>query len=150
MNINELFERREDAELRRTVYIKAPNKIGSIQNIEHYERAALDGIRDAENTIKILQEYRQALFNRYQEIYTTNYKLILKIRRSVHYYNNLKKYTVSIVKRFDGNGVDDEEILREIYDGKERHKAIKRFEALKKEYPNIEFEIDITKKSWEK
>lgn len=150
MSINELFVRREDAELRRTVYIKAPNKIGSIQHIEHYERAALDGIRDAKNTIKILQEYRQALFNRYQEIYATNYKLFLRLHRSVHYYNNQKKYTVSIVKRFDGNGVDDEEILREIYDGKERHKAIKRFEALKKEYPNIEFEIDITKKSWEK
>lgn len=149
MSVNELFERREDAEVRRTVYIKAPNKIGSIKNIEHYERAALDGIRDAENTIKILQEYRQALFNRYQEIYSTNYKLFLRIHRSVHYYNNLKKYTVSIVKRFDGNGVEDEEVLREIYDGKERHKALKRFEALKKEFPNIEFEIDITKKSWE-
>lgn len=150
MNINELFTRREDAELRRTVYIKAPDKIGSIQHIEHYERAALDGIRDAENTIKILQEYRQALFNRYQEIYTTNYKLILKIRRSVHYYKNLKKYTVSIVKRFAGNGVEDEEILHEIYNGQERHKALKRFEALKKEYPNIDFEIDIEKKSWER
>ena len=41
-------------------------------------------------------------------------------------------------------------VLSEEYDGKERHKALKRFEELKKQYPNIETEIDIAKGKWEK
>ena len=80
----------------------------------------------------------------------TNYKLCLRLERFITYYDNLKKYIITIAKRFDGNNMADEEILRETYDGKERHKALKRFEALKKEYPNIETEIDIEKKRWER
>lgn len=100
--------------------------------------------------IKTLKEYRAALYERYQVVSATNYTLFLKLERRVHYNNNSKSYVITIVKRFEGNNVSDSEILRESYEGKERHKALKRFEALKKEYPNIENEIDIEKKQWER
>ena len=149
MSLADLFTHRPEAELRRFIYIKKPEAINSIKDIEHYNGRASQAITEAENTIKLLKEYQQALYTRYQEIIGTNYKLFLKLERRVHY-NNSKSYVITIVKRFDGNNVADEEILREVFEGKERHKALKRFEALKKEYPNIENEIDIAKKQWER
>lgn len=140
----------EDAELSIRLYIKKPEKIDSIKDIKYYENKAVQEIAEAEELIKTLQEYRQALYNRYQEMSNTNYKLRLRLERFVSYFDNLKKYIITIAKRFDGNNMADEEILRETYEGKERHKALKRLEALKKEYPNIETEIDIEKKRWER
>lgn len=140
----------EDAELSIRFYIKKPEKIDSIKDIKYYENKAVQEIAEAEELIKTLQEYRQALYTRYQEMSKTNYRLCLRLERFVSYYDNLKKYIITIAKRFDGNNMADEEILRETYEGKERHKALKRLEALKKEYPNIETEIDIEKKRWER
>jgi hypothetical protein len=72
------------------------------------------------------------------------------MERRVSYYDKAKTYIITIAKRFDGNNVADEIILKESFEGKERHKAFKRFEALKKEYPNIEHDTDIEKKKWER
>lgn len=149
MSYQDLFTHRPEAELRRFIYIKKPEAIGSIKDIEYYENRARQAIAECEEMIKTLQEYRQALYERYTVVSATNYTLFLKLERRVHY-NNSKSYVITIVKRFEGNNVDDAEILRESYEGKERHKALKRFEALKKEYPNIENEIDIEKKHWER
>ena len=149
MSYQELFNHRDEAELRRFIYLKKPEAIKSIKDIEYYESRARQAIAEAESLIKTLGEYRQALFERYQTVTATNYTLFLKLERHVHY-NNPKTYVITIVKRFDGNNVADEETLREVYDGKERHKALKRFEELKKQYPNIENEMDIAKKHWER
>lgn len=149
MSFTDLFNHREDAELRRFIYVKKPEAIKSLKDIEHYNSNAQQAIAEMESTIKLLKEYQQALYTRYQEISQTNYKLLLFLERRVHY-NNSKSYYVTISKRFDGNNVADEEILREVFEGKERHKALKRFEALKKEYPNIEHDTDIEKKHWER
>ena len=46
--------------------------------------------------------------------------------------------------------VAPEELFHERFEGKERHTALKRFEVLKKEYPNAEIIKDIEKKHWEK
>ena len=149
MSYQDLFNHRPEAELRRFIYIKKPEAIGSIKDIEYYEGRARQAIAECEEMIKTLQEYRAALYERYQVVSATNYTLFLKLERRVHY-NNSKSSVITIVKRFEGNNVSDAEILRESYEGKERHKALKRFEALKKEYPNIENEIDIEKKQWER
>lgn len=149
MSYKDLFTHRAEAEIRRFIYIKKPEAIDSIKDIEYYNGRAAQAIAEAEEHIKLMKEYQQALYARYQEIYSTNYKLFLKIERRVKY-DNSKSYAITICKRFDGNNVADEEILREVFEGKERHKALKRFEALKKEYPNIENETDIEKKKWER
>lgn len=150
MSFKDLFTHKSDAEIRHWIYIKKPETIGSLKDIEYYSGRAAQGIAEAESIIATLKEYQQALCTRYQEIAATNYKLLLSLERHISRYDNTKDYTVTIVKRFEGNNVKDETILKENYAGKERHKAIKRFEALKKEYPNIETEIDIEKKFWEK
>ena len=47
----------------------------------------------------------------------------------------------------DGSRVKE---LNEFYPGKERRKAISRFEELKKQFPGIESVVDIDKRQWEK
>lgn len=149
MSIQDLFTHRPEAEIRHYIHLKKPEAVSSIKDLEYYSGRAAQAIAEAEQTIALMQEYQQALYERYQVIYSTNYHLHLHIERRLHY-NNTKSYHVTIVKRFDGNNVADEEILRETFEGKERHKALKRYEALKKEYPNIECSTDIEKRQWER
>jgi hypothetical protein len=149
MSYQDLFTHRDEAELRRFIYLKKPEAIKSIKDIEYYEYRARQAIAEAESLIETLGEYRQALYERYQTVTATNYSLFLKLERRVKY-DNSKSYVITISKRFDGNNVEDEETLREVYEGRERHAALKRFEALKKEHPNIASEMDIAKKQWER
>ena len=149
MSINDLFTHRQEAEIRHHIYLKKPQAVGGIKELEYYSGRAAQAIAQAEETIALMQEYQQALYERYQEIYSTNYHLHLHIERRLHY-NNTKSYYVTIVRRYDGNNVADDEILREVFEGKERHKALKRYEVLKKEYPNIECSMDIEKRQWER
>ena len=150
MTLDDLFSRKDQIEYRLTAHISKPETITSTKGAEYNDRNAQQAIHEAEEMIKTLKEYRQALGARYQEIISTNYSLFLFLKRELNYYTNTKKYVVTISKRFDGNNVADEEILREVYEGRDRHKALKRFEALQKEYPNIEHETDIEKRHWER
>lgn len=149
MSYKDLFTHRQDAEIRHYIYLKKPEAIGSTKDAEYYSGRASQAIAEAESTIKMLREYQQAIYTRYQEIIGTNYKLFLFLERQVKF-SGSKSYVITISKKFDGNNVADEVILRETFEGKERHRAFKRFEALKKEYPNIEHDTDIEKKHWER
>ena len=150
MKYEYLFYHKPDAEIRIYSHIRKPEAITSTKDTEYFDHRAYQTIHEAEELIKTLKEYRQELGKRYQEIITTNYSLFLFLKRELNYYTNTKKYVVTISKRFDGNNVADEEILREVYEGRDRHKALKRFEALQKQYPNIVHETDIEKKKWER
>lgn len=140
----------EDAEISFRLYIKKPEAIDSAKDVEYYNTKAAQAISEAEEQIELLKEYQKALYTRYQEIANANYRLFMHLERAVSYYDHKKTYIITIAKRFDGKNIEDEVILREKFDGKERHKALKRFEALKKEYPNIEHDTDIEKKRWER
>ena len=149
MSLQDIFAYREEAEIRRNAYIKKADAIGSIKDIEHYERNAVEAIKAYEASIETLKEYRKTLYTRYQEICSAPFKLVLFMERRIKF-DNRKSYIITISKRFTGKNIKDEEILREVFEGRERHKALARFEDLKKEYPNIENEKDIDKRSWEK
>lgn len=150
MTLESLFEFRNEAEIRRSASIKKASTIGSAKDVLFYDRHIADIITSYKEAITVLEEYRQTLCTRYQEIINAPFKYVLRLERIVHYYDKTKSYVLTVVKRFDGENIRDEELRRETYEGKERHKALKRLEALKKEYPNIETEIDIEKKRWEK
>ena len=149
MSLQDIFAYREEAEIRRNAYIKKADAIGSIKDIEHYEQNAVEAIKAYEASIETLKEYRKTLYTRYQEICSAPFKLVLFIERRIKF-DNRKSYIITVSKRFTGKNIKDEEILREVFEGRERHKALARFEALKKEYPNIENEKNIDKRSWEK
>lgn len=149
MNYQDLFRHSSDSEIHNRIYIKKPAAIGSKKDVEYYYSRAAQEIAEAESIIETLKEYQKALYERYQEITAANYTLFLFLERRVHY-DNTKSYVITISKKYDGKNIEDETVLKETYDGKERHKALKRYEALKKEYPNIQCEADIAKKHWER
>lgn len=131
-------------------YFTKAEKLDSLERILFHDRSAAEKIKDAENMIAVLKEYRQSLFERSQIITAANYHLRLTLTREVHYYDKKKYYQIEIAKIFDRKDIAPESILSERYEGTERHKAIKRYEELRKSHPGIESEMDIAKKHWEK
>ena len=131
-------------------YITRPDKINSLEQCKQADKATVNEIDDLKRLINFLQEYRIELFNRYQEIVSTNYRLRLTLKREINYYKNKKFYYIYLEKVYDREDVKPEELLQERFDGTERHKALNRFAELQKQYPNIEIIKNINKKHWEK
>ena len=149
MKLNELFNYRNEYELRRFIHIQKADTLDKLKSVEFYDGHAARTIAELREAIELLEEYRKTLYERYQEIINAPFKLVLRLERSIEY-DGSKSYIITLVKRFDGAKIADEELKRESFPGKERHKALKRFEELKKEYPTTETEIDIEKRRWEK
>lgn len=131
-------------------YITRPDKINSLEQCEQADKSTVNEIEDLKRLIDFLQEYRRELFNRYQEIVSTNYRLRLMLKREINYYKNKKFYYIYLEKVYDREDVKSEKLSQECFNGTERYKAFKRFAELQKQYPNIEIIKDVNKKHWEK
>lgn len=130
-----------------------PNKINTPADMSHYDKIAAEEIEYAEKIIENLKAYRSALFERYQEIITASYKMQLSIKRknfSRYSGRNQIAYIVTIEKIFNRSDINPQAILSETYEGRERFKALKRFDELKKQYAGIEAIKDIEKRTWER
>ena len=136
----------ESAEVRPYIYIQHPRKLSTPEEIMYRDKDAAANIQRLESIIADLKDYRQALAARYGELETMPYTRLLKLERCPHWKGNIE-YTVTITKTFP----DKTEIkeLREVYSGKDRRKAISRYEALNKQFPGIPCEMDIEKRQWE-
>ena len=139
-----------EAEIKRNIYLTSPERLNSLQKIFEKDKSVAKDIEEAEALIACLKEYRQALYDRAQEVVRANYYLRLSLEREVRYTQNRKYYHVYLRKIFCQEDIQPEEILHERFDGAKRHEAVKRFQAMKKQYPGIECQIDIKKRSWEK
>lgn len=112
------------------------------------DKRAKNEIEELEFLIRQVKEYRTALSKRYNEIQSMEYTLELSLQRKSSWRGDKKIYNISIDRIFsDGFR---ESIIKETYEGRERHKAIKRFKELQKAHPGINAIVDIEKKSWEK
>ena len=72
----------------------------------------------------------ESMFEHIQKLSSSQYSLELSLIRHKDYYGKVFYY-ITLSKIFPEIGNQD--IIQETYPGTERHKAIKRFEALKKE-----------------
>lgn len=127
------------------VYLRDPSKLTQ-DEVARQDANAARYIEEAQQLIASLQEYRQALAARYGELATALYSRRLELVREIR--NDHKLYWVRLVLRYE-DGTEIKEI-QERYTGKERHAALARFSALKKQYPGIEAVEDIAKRSWER
>lgn len=150
MTYEDLFYHKAEAEIRRYTYVKNPSTIDNTDSLKRYADEARRAIKEAEELIAFLKEYQKDLCTRYQEIVSTNYTLFLLLKRHVNIYTGAKTYEITISQRYTENNIRDVHTLREVYEGRDRHKALKRFEELKKQYPNIENAMEIEKHRWEK
>lgn len=134
----------------RFYYIRADH-VKSLDKVKYYDKKAEEDIQGLLNFAEILKEYRRTLYDRAQEFLTAGYAMQLKITRNIDCWKGNKKfYVIEVLKIIDLPNSEPVKIFEETYEGKERHTALKRFEQLKKLYPNIETITDIEKKSWEK
>lgn len=131
-------------------YYTRADCIQRIEDIQHADKKAQQDIAELLQVIELLKEYRRTLHERAQTFFGCGYSLLLKVWREVNYYYGKKFYFVEIRKTPDIQNAAPIPLLQERYEGKERHKAIARFEELKKLYPNIPTEKDINKSKWEK
>ena len=137
----------DSAEIRPYIYLVAPGKLSTAKDIEYRDKDTADNIHRLENIIEALKDYRKALAARYGELETMPYKRFLMLDRCVHWKGH-KEYIVTITRICEDKTRIQE--LREVYPGKERHKAIARYHELQKQYPGIESEMDIEKQKWER
>ena len=131
-------------------YFTRADKIETFEKAQQADKAAQDKITSLCVWIELLKEYRKTLYARAQELCAAGYTMKLTLRRRVDSWKNKRYYDITVVKIIDAPNARPVAVLSEEYDGKERHKALKRFEELKKQYPNIETEKDIEKKQWER
>ena len=137
----------DTAEVRPYIYLVDPGKLSTPEDIARRDKYAAENIAELEHIIDALKDYRKALAARYGELETMPYKRLLMLDRCVHWKGH-KEYIVSITRICEDKTRIEE--LKEVYQGKERHKAIARYQELKKQYPGVESEMDIAKQKWEK
>lgn len=132
-------------------YYTRADHVKSLDKVQYYDKEAEEDIKDLLNFAEVLKEYRRTFYDRAQEFLTADYAMQLKITRNIDRWKDNKKfYVIEVLKIFDLPNAEPVKVLEETYEGKERHTALKRFEQLKKLYPNIETIKDIDKRSWEK
>ena len=132
-------------------YFTRADCVKSLSHVQSEDKKAVNTINDLLEFVELLKQYRKTLYDRAQEFLTAGYAMQLKITRNIDCWNGNKKfYVIEILKILDLQNAEPVTVLQETYEGKERHTALKRFEQLKKLYPNIETIKNIDKRSWEK
>jgi hypothetical protein len=124
-------------------------KSTSLERLAGYDRHAQNSINYAEELIKAIKQYRLDLYNHCQTIRTAAFHLELQIRRRRGCRGGCVTYHVELLKIYEGN-LSAEYLIEERFNGKERHKALERYNELKKQYPGIPVREDTAKQAWEK
>lgn len=154
--LDELFSRygqpAEEMNERIYLYFRRADKLKTLKDIQDSDKSAQRNIAEFLEYTEALKEYRKTLYTRAQEICAASYQLQLKIQRHINgWKNGTKWYTVTLSKIYDEAAhMTPDNIIEETFEGKERFKALKRFDSLRKEYPNIEAIKDIEKYQWER
>lgn len=146
-----LFERygspTRSAEFSRSyTHLYRPDLIESVESVASYDGQAKRVIDECKQLIAQMTAYRQDLAIRYGELATMSSHEEIKLER-YRGYDCISYYLRFTTVYEDGTRC---ETASERYEGKQRHQAIARFEALKKERRSAEFIKDIDKKQWER
>lgn len=137
----------ESAETRIYIFAQQPRKLKTTDEVIYRDNNAAGDIKRLEKLIADLKDYRRALAERYGELATLPYKIILKLERCPHWKGHIE-YIITIEKTLSDGTTTNE--LREVFPGKDRRKAFSRFDELQKQRPGIETIKEIDKRPWEK
>ena len=154
--LDELFKscgsKSDEMDERIYLHFRRADKITTLESVQYYDKEAQRKMAEFLEYIEVLKEYRKTLFDRAQEMYAASYRLKLKVKRILDRWKDNKKYYIVTLSKIyeEKKGITPENIINETYEGIDRSKALKRFEALRKEYPNIEAVKEIEKSPWER
>ena len=151
MSYEDLFTRYgracDDCDERIFIYLTRPGALKTTDEVERMDARTSNYIREFEHYITLLREYRQSLAARYAELETMLYTDTLKLER-MPCMDGKKYYNISLTRTFEDGTT--QQILYESRPGKERREAFKRFEELKRQFPGIKAEQDISRRQWER
>lgn len=115
--------------------------IYNINTLKNYCEYAERDIKRAEEIIRQIRKYQLELYNHVQDVLNTSTKYVVILNRSVNYSTNKKEYRVKVEVRpivenyfINGNTIYGEYKEEELFQGLERHKAIRFAEEMAKKY----------------
>lgn len=145
-NYNSLFERYgsacSEADIKIYGYLTRPDKLDTFERIRYMDDSAARIIADCNRLVTQLVAYRQDLAKRYNELATMPSRDRLLLERVPKYNGKIVYYIRFFTDYEDGTTVNT---AYEVFEGRDRSKAIARFEALKKQRPGIDAEKRIAK-----
>lgn len=144
--LNRYGSEAESAEQRVYIYCQAPKALKTTKEVVCRDRSAEQDIKRLEKLIADLIDYRKALAERYAQLETMTYTDRLEIERYPG--GSGVKFYIRIVRSYEDG--TKENVLHETYTGKDRRKALERFEELKNQHPGMEAVKDIERRSWER
>lgn len=127
--------------------MRNPNDIHTVKELKYWDEHAQRDEAELLEAIEKIKEYRMMIYRRVNLIETAPYKMRLTCIREKRYSGKVYYY-VTLSKIVEGVGETEKQ--RDIYTGKERHIAIKRYKELFKQHPGIETEFDIEHGKWER
>lgn len=130
-------------------YISNPQGFNKLSDCTWADGMARRDIADLEGVIKKLKDYRVQVAERAALLETAPYTLRLSIIRRKSWSTDRVIYTITISRVYIDETINPLDVLHETYPGKERHKALARFNELKKQYAGIDTVVDIANGKWE-
>ena len=107
------------------------------KRLKDYDKWALDTIRNLNEAITVVNEYRKELYNQWQALEASPKHKLIELKRRKDYWNNKIYYDITISTVYeDLKQTNTDKVIT--YKGIERFKAFKEFKKLIKQYPNAE------------
>ena len=126
-----------------------PDALDKLKDVEYHDRQAAQHIQELECYIEVLKLYRQNLCKRYNELVTAATIPGIKLTRERHSYEKKVRYRITWYTHYiDSN--KDVETEYKLFNGTERHTAIKEFKEYVKSHPDIISSMNIEKSKWER
>lgn len=151
MSYRQWFDRgswyKSDNYLERRCYVADPEKQTDLKHIQWLDKQAAEYIAAYASTLEKVKEYRAALAARYAELVSMPYRMQLELKRHKQYQGPVT-YWLRLNRVYEDGHTETEQETK--YPGTERHKALKAFEAMKKQRPGIEVIKDIEKGRFER
>lgn len=120
----------------------------SMKSLKQRDRDAARAIEDAKDLIREAKAYRLSLADRARELQEMRFHARATLKREKNIWTGKISYTLLTEKVYEDGTA--ETLERSTFEGRERHKAIAEFKALKKEFPGYEFVEDTQKARWER
>lgn len=128
-----------------SAWLLSPDGCKAFDQIRRNDESAARLIAECEQMIEMMVEYRQDLTARYNALATMVSEYGVSLER-LHNHRRIVYWLTLFAEFTDGR---KEIVSREVFDGRDRRKAIKRFTELRHERPGIKYIMDIEKSPWE-
>lgn len=133
------------AEIANRYYFYRPDKLESPDMVAAEDRKTAQAIRELYSRIAQLQSYRTALQQRYAALTVMDSTMVIRLERTAS--NGIYYYLTTRRRYEDGTECH---LSSTRYPGKDRHQAIKDFDALCAANPTATAEKRIEKAAWER